>query len=356
MTIHAEVKLTRRPFRFLEEHRAYRTTAVTTVALIAAVVLTGVVLWAAGANPIDAYGGILSGALGSRYALGLTLMAATPLALTGIAAAVPFSARIWNIGGDGQLYAGAIASVLFGLTFTTLQPVLLTILCILAALVAGAAWGMIAGVLKVLFGANEVIVTLMLNFIALSAADYVITGPWAQGVSPQTKNIPNGVNLPGIPGGTGANLGVVMAMVATGMALVLMRNSALGLSIRATGFNPKAARLAGFSIVRITVMVFGIGGAFAGLAGAIEVVGVHHALIPDISANYGFIGIAVALLARLRPQWIIPSALFFAILTVGGNNLTATSGISTSTSLIIEALFVILLMLFRVIRVEQTEG
>lgn len=331
-----------------------RSGARTLISLAASLLLTGLIILGLGANPLQAYRGILSGALGNTYNIGLTLMVATPLILTGLAAAVPFSARVWNIGGEGQLYAGAIASVLFALTFTHLAVPLLTILAMACGVLAGAAWGAVAGVLRVSAGANEVIVTLMLNFIALAVADYVITGPWAQNVSPQTRNIPNGVTLPIIWPHTTLDLGLVLAILTAGIVFVLMRRSPLGLAIRASGFNADAARLAGFNIGTITITAFAIGGACAGLAGAILVVGVNHALVPDISSNYGYVGIAVALIAGLRPLWVIPGGLLFAIITVGGSNLTATSGISTSVSLIVEAVFVILLLAFRVIRLQES--
>lgn len=321
--------------------------------LLAALVLTGVVILILGANPIQAYGAILTGALGNAYNAGLTLMVATPLILTGLAAAIPFSARVWNIGGEGQLYAGAIGSVLVALTFTSLGAVPLTFLSIACGILAGAAWGAIGGALRVFTGANEVIVTLMLNFVALTVADYVITGPWAQNVEPQTRNIPKGVTLPTIWPHTEVDLGLILALIAAGIVFVLMRRTPLGLAIRACGFNPDAARLAGFSLGSIIMTAFAIGGACAGLAGAILVVGVNRALVPDISANYGYIGIAVALIAGLRPLWIVPAALLFAVITVGGSNLTASSNISTSVSLIIEAIFVIFLLAFRIIRLQE---
>lgn len=351
--IQTQTRSTRSVVRSVRSWLSFKAVGATILSLLAALVLTGGVLWAAGANPIQAYQGLLSGALGSSYNIGLTLMTATPLMLAGLAAAIPFSARLWNIGGEGQLYVGAIASVLVALTFVTLPTPVLTMLSMVSGIVAGALWGLIPALLRVWVDANEVIVTLMLNFIGLLAADYVITGPWAQTVAPQTRDIPNGVTLPALGPGAIVNLGLLLALVSASVAFILMRSTPLGLSIRASGFNMKAARLAGFNIARITMAAFGLAGAFAGLAGAIEVVGVHHALVPNISSNYGYIGIAVALIARLNTLWIIPSALFFAIITVGGNNLTATSGISTSASLIIEALFVILLLAFRVVRLEH---
>ena len=326
------------------------------MSLILAFVLTAIILLAMGANPLNSFAAIAYGALGNAYNLSQTAMVMAPLMLTGLAAAIPFSARIWNIGGEGQLYAGAVASVLFALTFGNAPGPILAVLSLLAGVLAGAAWGLIAAGLRVWRGANEVIVTLMLNFIALLLADYVITGPWAQGQEPQTRNIPAGVGLASLWPGSFVNLSPVLAFIALVIAWLVMNRTALGFAVRAVGLNAKVARLSGFSISGITLAAFGMGGACAGLAGAILVVGVQHALVPGISPNYGYTGVAVALIARLNPLWILPSAALFAIINVGGNNLPAATGISTSASFVIEAAFVILLLALRVLRFTYPEA
>jgi len=330
-------------------------TATTAAALVGALVVTGVVIAVLGASPIAAVRAIVSGSLGSTYNFGQTLSVTAPLALTGLAAAIPFSARLWNAGGEGQLYAGAIAGVLIALTAPPLPHVALAALALVGGMVAGSLWASIAGILKAAFGANEIITTLMLNFIALLVADYVITGPWAAPAASTTKNIPANATLPIIWSGTTVGTGALIALAAVVAANVLMKNTTLGFGIRAVGAGGDAAKLAGFRIPTLTVSAFAAGGAFAGIAGAIAVLGVQYALVANISENYGFTGIAVALIARLNPLLIIPSAFFFAITSVGGNNLTATTGISPSASLIITAAFVIFLLAFGVIKLSYPE-
>lgn len=327
----------------------------TVAAFVGALVLGGVVIAALGADPIAAYGAIVSGSLGGTSQIGETLRATTPLVLTGIAAAIPFSARLWNVGGEGQFYAGAIAAILVALTFSSLQPALLTVLALVAGVLAGSFWASIAGVLRAFVNANEVIVTLMLNFIAILAAAYVITGPWAQGLSPKTENVPAGVDLPRIWQGAGVGVAELLAVAAAVVAYILMTRTSLGFAIRAAGSSVHAARLAGFSVRRVTVSSFALAGCFAGLGGAITVVAVQRALIDNISENYGFIGIAVALIARLDPLWILPAAFFFGTVTVGSQNLTAAAGISAAMASVIIALFVILLLAFGAVKLKYPE-
>jgi ABC-type uncharacterized transport system permease subunit len=326
------------------------------LSLLAAFLLTAVVLLVLRTNPLGVFGAILYGALGNSYNLSQTVMVMAPLMLTGLAASIPFSARLWNVGGEGQLYLGAVAAVLVALTFVHVPGPLLTLAAVATGVAAGALWGLVAAALKVLRGANEVIVTLMLNFVALLVADYVITGPWAQGQQPQTRNVPGGVDLAALWPGSFVNLSPILALGAVVLAYLIMTRTSLGFGIRAFGFNAAAARMAGFDPRRIVLSAFALGGACAGLAGAILVVGVQHALLPNISAQYGYTGIAVALIAKLRPLWIIPAALLFAVIDVGGSSLPAVTGVSTSSSFVIEATFVILLLAFRVLRFSYPEA
>jgi ABC-type uncharacterized transport system permease subunit len=324
--------------------------------LLAALLLTALILLVLGANPLEAYQAIFIGSLGNLYNISQTVMVMAPLMLTGVAAAIPFAARQWNVGGEGQLYVGAVAAVLVALTFVSVPGPLLTLAALLGGIAAGAVWGLIAAGLKVLRGANEVIVTFMLNFIALLVADYVITGPWAQNAEPQTRSVPSGVDLAALWPGSNINLAPLIALAGILVAWVVMTRTSLGFGLRASGLNARAARLAGFGISRLILAAFALGGAWAGLAGGILVVGVHHALVPAISAQYGYTGIAVALIARLHPLWVIPSAALFAIIDVGGSSLPAVTGVSTSASYVIEAAFVILLLAFRVIRFTYPEA
>jgi simple sugar transport system permease protein len=294
---------------------------------------------------------MISGSVGSSASIGQTLLVCTPLIFTGLAASVPFSAKVFNIGGDGQFVAGAVAAAAVAFWTPGLDAVLVVVLAMAGGILGGLAWGLIAGVLKAFTGANEVIVTLMLNFVAALLASYAIRSSWADPIAPQTKSLPDGVMLPGIWTGTVANVGILIAVAAAVVAYVILFTTRTGFAIRAVGFRPEAARLAGFQRRRITITVLCLAGAFAGLGGAVEVVGNHQALVNNISSSYGFTGIAVALVARLHPLAVIPSAFFFAAVTVGSNTLPATVGVSSATAFIVVSIFVIALLAMRTIRV-----
>jgi simple sugar transport system permease protein len=224
-------------------------------------------------------------------------------------------------------------------------------LCVVGGIVAGSVWAMIAAAVKIGVDGNEVIVTIMLNLLAALAVDYVVTGPYPQGVSPQTRSIPKGATFSSF-WQTGFNQSLFIAVAVALAAAVFMQRTKGGFGIRAAGRNLDAARLAGFSVKRLWLAAFAIGGACAGLAGALLVVGVYGAVIPGMGEQYGYTGIAVALVAGLRPVLLIPSAVFFAIIEVGGNGLSASAGISPSIAYVIEGAIVVSLLAFRVLRVR----
>jgi simple sugar transport system permease protein len=326
------------------------------LALLGSLAGVGLLIAALGTSPLEAYRTIVDGSLGSTAGIGQTLMVAVPLALCGVAAAIPFTARLWNVGAEGQMHAGAFAAVAVALTVPVLPALLFIPLVLLAAVAAGALWAGVAGVLKAATGANEVIVTLMLNFVAILLATYAITGLWPQDVAPQTEQVPAEAWLPGIWDAASVDLGLPIALAAVAAARVLMARTGLGLQIRAIGLNPFASRLNGMRVDRLTVLTFAIAGLFAGLAGGLEVIGENRSLLTNFSANYGYLGIAVALVARLSPAWIVPSAVLFAALQVGSQSLPAVTGISTAFGEIIIAVFVLALLASRVIRLRYAEG
>jgi simple sugar transport system permease protein len=196
----------------------------------------------------------------------------------------------------------------------------------------------------------------MMTFIALAVADYGITAIWPQPAAPQTRYLPPDAIFPNIWSGTLVTAGAPLALAAVIVAWFVMRRSGLGFQIRAIGLNARAARMNGMRVGRVTVLAFVIGGAFAGLAGGINVLGINGALVSGFSGNFGYLGIAVALLARLNPLWIVPSAVLFAILRVGSNGLQVQTGLSPDVGEIIVATFVILLLVFRVIRLHYAEA
>lgn len=327
-------------------------------AVAATLVIFSLLIAILGANPADAFDAIINGALGSAFNLGQTIMIASLLCCTGIAAAIPFRAHLWNVGGEGQMWFGAFCTLAAAFALPETMPRgLLLALCVLAAIVGGALWGLVPGVLKATINANEVITSLMMTFIAIELGAWAIDGIWPQGASNQTKDIPFQALLPNIWTGTLVTLGAVFAVVAALVAWVIMARTRLGFEIRAIGLNANAARMNGMSIGRVAVVTFVLAGGFAGLAGGIFILGINGALPAGFNlSNFGYLGIAVALVARLNPLWVIPSAFLFAALRVGSDGLQATTGLSTTVGQILMALFVVLLLGFRLIRLTYPEA
>jgi general nucleoside transport system permease protein len=323
-------------------------------AVFSSLLITALVFVLLGANPFDAYHAIIKGALGDSYGFGQTLTITATLTLTGVAAAIPFSAKLFNIGGEGQLYAGAVGATVLSLTLDPGSPALVVAVALIGAAVAGALWAVVPALLRAYTGANEIITTLMSTFLALLLAQWVVS-EYAEGTANSTRLLPEGVELPVLSSGSTINYGVFIALAVILVAAVFLAKTRTGMAIRAVGAGQDAAKQAGFSFAKVAVVTFLIGGAAAGIAGGILVVGVNHSLTTDISGNYGYIGIAVALLARLRPLLLAPAAFLFAIITVGAGNLTAQFNIQPSVGLVVEGIFVALLLLFGVVRPRYPE-
>lgn len=329
----------------------------TVLSLILTLVLIAALILAIGANPWEAAKAIIEGSLIEPFFLGQTLMIGSILALTGLAAALPFTSRLWNIGGEGQMFAGAIAAVCLGIELPSGTPKPLFILIVIVgSFVGGAIWGLIPGALKAFYGASEIVTTLMLSFVGVFVANYIITEVWPDPFSQKTVSIAENAQFPTIWDSGNVDISVLIAVAAAGLAWLLMAKTSLGFSIRAIGANVNTARLAGVRTKQVTLLTFLVAGGFAGLAGGVAVAGIFDDLDLNFSSNYGFIGIAVALLARLRPPLIIPAAFLFAMLRVGSNSLQASADISPSLGDIIVAVFVILLMVTGVIRFRYAQN
>lgn len=322
------------------------------VAILASVLVVALCIAAFGANPIVAFESLMTGAFGTPFGFGETIMLTSILALTALATAIPFTAGVWNVGGEGQLYAGAIAATAVAFVMPAATPHWAhASLALVAALAGGSFWALIAGFLKLWFNANEVIVTLMLVFVAMFLAEYVISSLWPD-LSHTTRLIPDSATLPVIWTGTRVNVGVFLVGLCLVGSWFALSRTALGFKTRAVGLNPAASRLNGVNIGRIQLLAMGVGGAFAGAAGGIAVLGLNGALISGFSDNWGFIGIAVALLARLSPKWILPSAILFASLKAGSSKMQVETGLSPAAGLMVIAVIVLVLLAFQVIRVD----
>jgi ABC-type uncharacterized transport system permease subunit len=285
----------------------------TVAAVAVALIISGIIIAAVGGDPIRSYLHILNAAFGSIGVLSDTLVKATPLLLTGLACALAFRMRLWNIGAEGQFLLGAwgASAVVLAPLLPPGTPAIIVIpAMMLAGAAAGAVWGLIPGVLKARLGVNEIITTLMLNYVALFWIQFWVFGPWSEGGFQQTRPFPPEALLPrltdfssAVPAFAGltVHLGLVFGIVAAGIVWVVLERSRWGYEIRLIGDSPKAARYAGIDIKRNIIVVFAISGALAGLAGMSEVSGVVHKLQDRISPGYGFTAIIIAYLARFDP-------------------------------------------------------
>ena len=276
-----------------------------------------------------------------------TLVHATPLIITGLAVAIAFRAGIWNIGADGQFIAGATAAALVGVSAPSGIGLLALPLALIAGAVAGGIWAAVAAWLRSRFGVLEVISTIMLNFIATYGASYLVRGPLQEPthVFPQTSSIVSGAHIPILIAGTRLHWGFVLGLLLAGVTWWVMRYSAVGFKIRASGLNPFAARSAGLiNVSRVTSAAFVASGAFAGIAGAIEVSGVTFALYENISPGYGYTAIAVALLAGLNPIGVIGTGILFGALETAAGTMQRNVGIPATTASVIEAVVILVVI------------
>jgi simple sugar transport system permease protein len=315
------------------------------MALVGATTLLVVVVLAlAGHEPGPALAALWRGAFGSWYALtSATLVRATPLLLAGLAVAVAFRAGVLNIGAEGQLIAGAVVATAIALAFPQLGWVLLP-LGIAGGAGGGVAWALIPAVLKRRYGVLEVISTLMLNIVALHLVSWIVRGPLQEPshAYPQTTAITDAARLPLVVPGTRLHAGFLLAIGGVVVASWVLSKTAAGFRLRAVGANARAAQSAGGIVVaRVVTGAFLVSGAIAGVAGAVEVQGVTFALYESISPGYGYTAIAVALLARLEPRWLVPSAILFAALEAGASAMQRDAGIPSVMVKVVEALLIL---------------
>jgi general nucleoside transport system permease protein len=314
------------------------------IAVLVAFVVGGVIVWIIGDNPFEVYGLLLGSALTWPDGIGYTLFYATPLIFTGLAVAVAFRCGLLNIGAEGQLYVAAFAcawvsiklggTVIKGFDGTpityggvSLPAIVLVPLAIGAAILVGGAWGAVPGWLKARFGAHEVITTIMMNFIAVSLVSYFTQYYYKAPGDPIMESVPIGeaahiprlgTFVPGLPERLPLNVAFLLAILACVLVYVFLWRTKWGYEIRATGANPSAAEYGGISVRKQIVLAMAVSGALAGMVGINEVLGYRYRYYHEFSANYGFTGIAVALLGRNHPVGVFLAALLFGMLIRGG--------------------------------------
>ena len=297
------------------------------IAVLAAFSVGGVFVLLIGDNPIETYRLLIGSALWWPDGIGYTLFLATPLIFTGLAVAVAFRAGLLNIGAEGQLYVAAFATAWVGIVLGRLPAAILLPACAASAVAAGAVWGAIPGLLKARFGSHEVINTIMMNFIGIALVSYFTQYHYRVPGDPILQSAPIaagahiprvGQFVPGFPERVPLNVAFVLALAASAAVYVFLWHTKWGYELRATGSNPSAAEYGGISVRRQIVLAMAISGGLAGMVGINEVLGYRHRYYDGFSDNYGFTGIAVALLGRNHPVGVIFAALLFAILTRGG--------------------------------------
>lgn len=299
---------------------------------------------AAGTAIVDAYGALVTGALGSANGLTESLLAATPLILAGLAVALPFRAGLFNIGGEGQVIAGGMFAAYVGFTFQGLPLLVHLPLAVAAGFLGGAVMGFIPGILKVRTGAHEVIVTIMLNNIAIVLLDWALSTTAFLGTAnlqPKALPIAASARLP-LFFGSRLNAGILVALASAVVIYILMERSARGFEIEAVGLNPTAASTAGMSVGRATITTLAVAGGLAGLAGAGQALGVSSGgLTAGFSGGLGFDGITVALLGRSRVPGTVMAGLLFGALEVGGRAMQAQAGINLDLVGVLQALIIL---------------
>jgi general nucleoside transport system permease protein len=313
------------------------------IAILISFAIGAIIMLATGNNPIEAYGALLRGAFGSPLAVGRTLLNATPLIFTGLAVAVAFRAGLFNIGGEGQFFIGAITAAVVGVYLGSLG-VIGMVLALAACVVTGFLWGAIPGFLKAYFGAHEVITTIMLNFVAIYLATYLALNPFrSEGLVPGTEAIDLTARIPFIGLGLGrANYGFVFGLVAALLVYLFLWRTKRGFEIRAVGLSPGAASYAGMRIGLNTVLALAIGGSLAALGGGEEVLGVYGKMSIPFVTGLGFTGIGVALLGRNHPAGVVLGALLFGGLTSGAQEMQFATDVPLQLATVIGAIILLL--------------
>jgi simple sugar transport system permease protein len=331
----------------------------------AAVALTAAVgtalLWLGGYDSLAAGRAMLSGSLGGwDVFVSITLVRAVPLILTGLAVALAFRAGVWNIGAEGQLYAGAIAAVWVGLGGGGLPAPLLVPCVLVAGAVGGAAWALVPTLMRIRLGVGEVITTILMNFVGIHLAAYMVHGPLqeSRGVFPQTDQIVAAARLPRLLPGTRLHIGFAIAIALVIMLTFVVRRTRFGFHLRAVGASPAAAAVSGrIDTSRVIVVSFLASGAIAGLAGGVEISGLTFALYENLSPGWGYTAIAVALLAGLSPGGVVVTGVFFGALQAGAGAMQRDAGIPAAWVGVVEALVILaVLALDRNRRVRRRGG
>jgi simple sugar transport system permease protein len=331
---------------------------ISVTSVLLALLAGGIVIALFGFDPFEAGVSMIEGSLGSKNAIGESLVKTIPLIFTGLGYALAARCGMVNIGAEGQLYMGGFLSTLAGVYIPNLPAAVHLPVAVLAGFIGGGLWGLLAGWLKVKFGASEVITTIMLNYIAQYWVSFLVSGPMKEppGVFPQSMPIAQTAILPRILPGTRLHLGIILALLCVYVFYFFLWRTTTGYETRVAGINPEAALYAGIKPSKTILLGMFLAGGFAGLAGTCEILGIQLRMIANFSPGYGFDGIAVALLGQNSPAGIVLAALLFGMIRSGANLMQMVSMVPVSVVYIIQAmviLFVIGSSIITILRQKQ---
>jgi simple sugar transport system permease protein len=316
------------------------------LAVTAAFAVGAALIAAVGADPVKAYAALFEAALGSRNGIAETLLRAIPLTLCGLGVAIAFRAGVFNVGGEGQLYVGGVAAASVGIVGAGWPAALVLPTMAGAAMLAGGFWSGVAAWMKRRFHADELITTIMLNYVAIDFVAYLLHGPLKDPRSAlaQTARLPDAARLPTLLAGTRLHAGVIVALGAVALAHVFLWRRVNGFRLRVVGLNPRAAENAGVDVPRAIWTGFLACGALSGLAGFTEVSGVQRRMIENLSPGYGYAAIMVALLGATQPIAVLAAAILFAALQIGATTMESAAGAPSALTTVIQALVVLFLI------------
>lgn len=316
------------------------------IAVVISLAISAIFLLLIHKNPFTAFYYMFYGAVGTKFAFEEMLVKATPLLLTGVAVAIAFVAKYWNIGAEGQLYAGALAATWVGMMNLPLPPVIYISLVIAVGFSAGAIWSLMPGYLKAKLKVDDVVTTLLMNYIMIYTVSALLNGPWRnpKTMYPASVTISQNAFFPKLIPHSRVHMGLIISILAVLFMYFLVRKTKLGFEIRATGTNPRAAHFLGINTTRAIILVSIISGGIAGLAGVGEVCGVHYHLISGISPGYGYSGIVIAMLGRLDAFGVFLAAIYFAIIITGAQMMSISMNIPPYIADVIQGITLLVML------------
>ena len=320
------------------------------LSIILAFLVSGVIIFLQGINPLEAYSAVLRGAFGSLVAIGNTCVRTTPLLIGALGMTLGIRGGLFNVGGEGQIYTGAAAATAVALIPLPVPGWLHIILAMCAGILGGSLWALLPGYLRAFRGVSEIVITIMLNFVAIYLVSYLVHEPRLlaqEGASyAQSRTILESTYLPILVKGTSMHLGIIIAVILGLLLQFVLKKTVFGFRTRMVGANPDASNYVGVKVKRSLFVTFLIVGGFYGLAGTVEILGLKHSLYDNFSGGLGYETITVTLLGGANPIGVIIAAFFFGGLRAGGNLMQQTVGISSSMVQVIQALAVLFVIGF----------